>query len=114
MASLSWFTVLLGCITAAAFGLFVWHSVQLHLTKPADLAWRGIIKLVSLNGVPKDIAHIYPRWFTLLIAFFISGSLLAANLAWATDHSFFVVIFPLVFYYFFARFFFWEKADLVD
>jgi hypothetical protein len=114
MASLSGFTLILGSFTIAAFGAFAWYTVRMHTVKPTDLAWRGIIKMVSLNGVPKSMAEIYPRWFFLLIAFFILGSVLAGCMAWATDHSFFVVIFPLLFYYFFARFFFWEKADLVD
>lgn len=114
MVQFSWLTAVLACVTVASFGLFAWYTVQMHLAKPPDLAWRGIIKLVSLGGVPQNLTRLYPRWFTLLIAFFVAGSLLAANLAWASDHSFFVVIFPLLFYYFFARFFFWEKADLVD
>ena len=114
MVSFSWFTAALACLTAASFGLFAWYSVQLHMAKPSELAWRGIIKMISLGGVPPKLVQIYPRWFTMLIAFFVSGCLLAANLAWATDHSFFVVIFPLLFYYFFARYFFWEKADLAD
>lgn len=114
MAPLSWISVVLGCLTAASFLIFAWFSIQVHRAKPGDLAWRGIIKMVSLHGLPKELTQLYPRWFTLLIAFYISGSLLTANLVWATDHSFFVVIFPLLFYYFFARFFFWEKADLVD
>jgi hypothetical protein len=86
----------------------------LHRLKPSDLAWRGIVKLVSLNGVPQAMGAVYTKWFASLCAFYLLGSLAVGFFVWPTDHSFFVVLFPLLFYYFFARYFLWEKADLTD
>lgn len=114
MISVTWVTILMGALALLVFGAWAVMSWAIHRAKPADLAWRGIVKLVSLNGVPASLAAIYPRWFALLVTFFIMGSLFVAMLVWASDHSFFVIIFPLLFYYFFARYFFWEKADLAD
>ncbi|MFZ5627576.1 MAG: hypothetical protein ACOY5B_00495 [Spirochaetota bacterium] len=107
-------TITLLALSVATFVYLVWLSLQLHRQKPADLAWRGIIKLVSLAGVPAAISGIYPRWFKVFWAFFLLGSLAVASAVWGTDHSFLVVIFPLLFYYFFARYFLWEKEDLAD
>lgn len=107
-------TITLLALSAATFIYLVWLSVQLHRQKPSGLAWRGIIKLVSLGDVPVAINGIYPRWFKAFWAFFLLGSLAVASAVWGTDHSFLVVIFPLLFYYFFARYFLWEKEDLTD
>ncbi len=47
-------------------------------------------------------------------AFFALTCVTVSVFVWATDHSFFVVLFPLLFYYFFARYLLWEKQDLAD
>ena len=101
-------------LTAISFAGWVFYSLQIHRSKPSDLAWRGIVKMVALNGVPQSIAAAYSRWFVAFWAFFIFTCVTVALAVWATDHSFFIVIFPLLFYYFFVRFFMWEKADLAD
>ncbi len=105
-------TLTLFALCGVAFLYLAWLSLKLNRQKPAELAWRGIIKLVSLSGVPASISSIYPRWFRAFWAFFLLGSLAVASAVWGTDHSFFVVIFPLLFYYFFARYFLWQKEDL--
>jgi len=107
-------TITLLALSGATFIYLAWLSLQLHRQKPAELAWRGIIKLVSLSGVPAAISGIYARWFRAFWVFFLLGSLAVACAVWGTDHSFLVVIFPLLFYYFFARYFLWEKEDLTD
>lgn len=107
-------TIALFVLTAATFIYLLWLSLQLHRRKPAELAWRGIIKLIALGSVPTAIADLYPRWFKAFWAFFALGSLAVAFAVWNTDHSFLVVIFPLLFYYFFVRYFLWEKEDLSD
>jgi hypothetical protein len=107
-------TITLLALTVMTFIYFFYLSIRLHREKPAGLAWRGIIKLVALQGVPAPISQIYPRWFQAFWAFFILISLLVASAVWDSDHSFLVFIFPLLFYYFFARYFLWEKHDLND
>lgn len=107
-------TTALFVISAATLVYLLWLSLQLHRQKPAGLAWRGIIKALSLGGAPVAIAPLYARWFNAFWAFFGLGSLAVAFAVWGTDHSFLVVIFPLLFYYFFARYFLWEKEDLSD
>jgi hypothetical protein len=107
-------TITLLALTATTFIYLAWLSVRLHRQKPSGLAWRGIIKLVALQGLPAAISGIYPRWFLAFWAFFFVGSLAVASAVWGSDHSFLVVIFPLLFYYFFARYFLWEKEDLND
>lgn len=101
-------------LTILSFGAFVFFSLQVHRAKGGDLAWRGIVKRVSLDGVPSNLAPVYPRWFAAFGVFFLLGCLSVGYAVWGTDHSFLIVIFPLLFYYFFARFFLWEKADLTD
>lgn len=107
-------TITLLVLSAASFTYLFWLSVRLHRQKPADLAWRGLIKVVSLGGVPQAIRALYPRWFRAFWVFFLLGSVTVACAVWDTDHSFLVIIFPLLFYYFFARYFLWEKEDLSD
>lgn len=104
------FTVL----SAATFAAWLFYSLKIHRAKPQDLHWRGIIKLVALSGVPAAIAGFYRAWFASFWAFFVLTCITVALATWATDHSFFIVIFPLLFYYFFVRYFMWEKADLTD
>jgi hypothetical protein len=101
-------------IALLALLAFVYFSFQMHRVKGSSLSWRGIIKLVSLNGVPADMSSVYRKWFVAFAAVFIFGCLAVSCLVWGSDHSFLIVIFPLLFYYFFARFFLWEKADLSD
>lgn len=113
-AAMGALSVALFALTAASLVYFVSLSVKLHRIKPKDLNWRGIIKLASLRGVPATMSGIYTRWFRAFWAFYLVGCLAVATAVWGTDHSFLVVIFPLLFYYFFARYFLWEKADLSD
>lgn len=101
-------------LTVFSFVGWLFYSVQVHRSKPADLAWRGIVKIVALEGVPQTMNAVYGRWFVLLWAFFVLTCITVAIAVWPTDHSFFVVIFPLLFYYFFIRYFMWEKDDLTD
>ncbi len=106
--------VLFLVLTVGAFAAWLFYSLQMHRTKPNDLAWRGIVKMVALNGLPQVIAGVYSRWFLAFWAFFILTCITVGLAVWATDHSFLIVIFPLLFYYFFVRYFMWEKADLAD
>ncbi|MBN8221807.1 MAG: hypothetical protein J0L53_12845 [Spirochaetes bacterium] len=108
--------VLIGltALTVLAFGAFVVFSLQVHRAKSSELKWRGIVKLISLHGAPANLAAIYNRWFAAFGTFFLLTCLSVGYGVWGTDHSFLIVIFPLLFYYFFARFFLWEKADLTD
>lgn len=101
-------------LAVASLVYFVVLSLQLNQKKPAELKWRGIIKIVSLQGVPAGLAKLYPLWFRAFWLFFLVTCLAVATAVWASDHSFLVVIFPLLFYYFFARYFLWEKDDLAD
>jgi hypothetical protein len=114
MVSFSPLLITLVLLTALALGAFLYFSVQMHRAKDRGLAWRGIVKLLSLNGVPAALAPVYPKWFAAFGAFFLIGCISVGYVVWGTDHSFLIVIFPLLFYYFFARFFLWEKADLTD
>lgn len=114
MVAFSPVLIALAALTVLAFGAFAWFSVQVHRAKSSELKWRGIVKLISLNGVPANLAAVYNRWFAAFGAFFLLACISVAYAVWGTDHSFLIVIFPLLFYYFFARFFLWEKADLTD
>lgn len=114
MTPLSPVFIALTAVTVASFGAFAYFSVLLHLAKGNSPTWRGIIKLVALGGMPEKLVAVYPRWFAAFWAFYAAGCIYVAWLSWGTDHSFLVVIFPLLFYYFFARYFLWEKADLTD
>ena len=106
--------IMIMILTLLSLGAFIYFSLQVHRAKGSTLGWRGIVKLVSMNGTPASLAAVYPRWFMAFCAFFFAGCLYVAYLVWGTDHSFLIVIFPLLFYYFFARYFLWEKADLSD
>jgi len=106
--------IALAALCVAAFSIFAFYSTRLHQAKPAALRWRGIVKIVSLQGEPFAIQSYYRRWFISFWSFYASACVFVGVLVWATDHSFFVVIFPLLFYYFFVRYFLWEKADLSD
>jgi hypothetical protein len=101
-------------VNAAALAAFVYFSVQLHRAKPKGLAWRGLVKLVSLGEMPADFGSSYRRWFVTFVVFYLVTCTTVSVYVWATDHSFFVVLFPLLFYYFFARYLLWEKQDLAD
>jgi hypothetical protein len=114
MESISYLLLLLLLLNFGAFVAFALFSVQLHHSKPAELPWRGLVKLVSLTGIPAALEQTYRKWLTTFAIFFGFTCLTVAVLVWATDHSFFVVLFPLLFYYFFARYLLWEKQDLAD
>jgi len=106
--------LLLTALVFAASAALAYASYALQQKKPKDLRWRGLVKIVSLSGVPNAIAVVYPRWFGALVTFYVALCIWVAYWVWGSDHSFFVVLFPLLAYYFFMRFFFWEKSDLND
>ncbi|MBV6494123.1 MAG: hypothetical protein LDLANPLL_02149 [Turneriella sp.] len=114
MASLDSFFIVLVTISILALAAFVYFTLLLHRAKDVDTKWRGIVKTLSLNGTPENLALLYPRWLLAFGAFFLLACVSVGYGVWSTDHSFFVVIFPLLFYYFFARYFLWEKSDLTD
>lgn len=114
MQSLSLLKLACIVVNAVALAAFVYLSLQVHRSKPRELAWRGFVKLVSLGDVPAALSHIYRRWLASFAFFFALTCITVAVFAWSTDHSFFVVLFPLLFYYFFARYLLWEKQDLAD
>ncbi len=114
MESISFGTTLLFLVNLTALAVFVYLSFDIHRAKPGDLPWRGFVKIASLAGVPAALETTYRRWLVALVAFFALTCLSVAVVVWATDHSFFVVLFPLLFYYFFARYLLWEKQDLTD
>lgn len=107
-------TITLFALSAVSLAYLLWLSLRLQRCKPPGLAWRGLVKVVSLGGVPASLGAVYPRWFGAFCTFFLLQSLAVACAVWGSDHSFLVVIFPLLFYYFFARYFLWEKEDLSD
>ncbi|MCS6972149.1 MAG: hypothetical protein N2Z22_06915 [Turneriella sp.] len=107
-------TLIFLVLSVLSFLYWLFVTLQLHQQKPMTLPWRGIVKLVALKGVPGGLEKLYPRWFRALWAFYALGCITVALYVWDTDHSFFVFIFPLLFYYFFIRYFLWEKADLSD
>lgn len=111
---MNWLALFFLAVTLASFAVLLLLSVGMHRNKPADLSWRGIIKLVALNGVPSALNALYQRWLRAFWSFFVLACVTVAVQVWAGDHSFLVVIFPLLFYYFFARYFLWEKDDLTD
>jgi hypothetical protein len=102
MVSLAPLPLALTAVTALTLGAFLYFSFLVHRGKGGALAWRGIVKIISLGGVPEQLKTVF------------SGCVNVGYLVWGTDHSFLIVIFPLLFYYFFARYFLWEKADLTD
>lgn len=114
MVTYSPVVIALGAVTAVCFVAFLYFSFLMHRAKRDTFPWRGIIKLISLAGVPATLAGVYTRWFAAFWAFFLSACVSVGFAVWGTDHSFLIVLFPLLFYYFFARFFLWEKADLTD
>lgn len=93
---------------------FAYLSLKLSREKSSELHWRGIVKILSLEGVPASLSEIYSIWFKNFWALCLALWLAVSLTVWNSDHSFFVVIFPLLFYYFFMRFFLWQKEDLSD
>ncbi|HRP70921.1 MAG TPA: hypothetical protein PLY93_15465 [Turneriella sp.] len=114
MLSLNPILIVLTTLSIIALAAFLYFSVLLHRSKDRTLRWRGIVKTLSLNGAPNSLAAIYSRWFIAFVAVYILACVSVGYAVWHTDHSFLIVIFPLLFYYFFARYFLWEKADLID
>ncbi len=114
MQSLPYIKILFVALNTAAFAAFAYYCMQLQRVKPKDLPWRGLVKLVSLGTVSDEFARCYRLWFIAFAGFFLITCITVSIFVWATDHSFFVVLFPLLFYYFFARYLLWEKQDLAD
>lgn len=114
MQALSYLKIFCLLVNVAALAAFVYLSLQLNRAKPKDLPWRGLVKLVSLGDLPAEFGKSYRRWFVAFVVFYLVTCVTVSIHVWATDHSFFVVLFPLLFYYFFARYLLWEKQDLAD
>lgn len=114
MEPVSYLKIFCLAVNALALAAFVYLSWQLHREKPKDLAWRGLVKLVSLGGIAANFNKTYRAWFAAFVVFYLVTCVTVSVYVWATDHSFLVVLFPLLFYYFFARYLLWEKQDLAD
>jgi len=94
--------------------LCLYLSFRLHAQKSSDVPWRGIIKFATLGKLPISAQKLYALWFKSLLVFSGCTIISVTYLTWNTDHSFLLFIFPLLFYYFFLRYFFWEKSDILD
>lgn len=114
MESMPYLKILCVMLNGVALAAFAYLTLQLRRVKPDDLAWRGLVKLVSLNEKPAEFLKAYRVWFMSFVIFYLITCLTVSIFVWATDHSFLVVLFPLLFYYFFARYLLWEKQDLAD
>lgn len=82
----------------------------IQFCKEKDVQLRGILKLIYLGKL---------SWNAPLNVFFtVTGLLLIASwisisvLVYKTDHSFWIILYPILAIYFTSRYFLWFKEDL--
>ena len=81
--------------------------------KEHNLRWRALYKQYAYRFEENPPAHLKSFLFWHLLASCVP-CLWVAYFSYDTDWSFLIFLFPIVWYYFWLRFFFWEKSDLHD
>ena len=82
------------------------------LTQHSIRRFRAIVKRLDIGEFTDEQNKAVKLW--LLSGFICSliGCLFVIKHSWASDYSFMIGLYPVVFYYFSIRFLMWEKEDL--
>ena len=104
-------------VLASLVVFFLWlhrfYSIW-HLCHSKNIGLRGILKHYNLDIFDSSQKKSVQIWTALTI----SGSLLLffwiIYYTWASDYSFLMGIFPIVWFYWLGRALLWEKKDLID
>ena len=94
--------------------LLPWLILTLKIAAlPECNRFRAIIKHLAHDKYSAAPARIIKIWglFTGLASLVPCAWITWST--WATDYSFFIGLFPLMWYYFLVRYLFWEKPDLL-
>lgn len=76
----------------------------------SGLKVRGILKQVYQQRVAWSAPVHHFFYLTFLLG--ISSWLLVSVITFKTDHSFWIVLYPILLWYFTSRYFLWDKEDL--
>ncbi|RME90336.1 MAG: hypothetical protein D6767_07000 [Candidatus Hydrogenedentota bacterium] len=107
--ALSILTFVLGIVLFMSVHKKVWEIFKQHNIKA-----RAMVKYISLREWDPEQDAVLTKFLTACILISLSPCFFIASLTWATDYSFLIVLFPLLWYYYLVRYFFWEKEDLED
>lgn len=87
----------------------------LHIKKKHSFKLRGIIKNIFYTKIiPEPEIQAANRWIITAILYSLIPTIWIAILTYRTDYSFLILLFPIIWYYYFLRFLFWEKSDLEE
>lgn len=98
-----------GCVV-----LFQVKETLQRLISEHQIPLRGMIKFLSQKNLSAQDEARVNLFYIGLLDISLAPCILVAGLSWATDYSFLIVLFPIVWYYYLIRFLFWEKSDLYD
>lgn len=80
--------------------------------KGNQLKWRALYKQVAYLAKENTSTLTYLLWANALLS--LVPCFWVGYYSYNTDWSFLILLFPIMWYYFWVRFFFWEKNDLRD
>ncbi len=91
----------------------VLYGIYLHSwKKKTGYPLRGIVKnlyyLETFHGEAENEAS---RLVLLSLVYSLLPVIWVIQISWKTDYSFMIALFPIIWYYYFLRFFMWEKSD---
>ncbi len=97
-------------LSAALF--IAWLILTVNLLKAKVTRFRGLLKHYT-NGEYSEQQGTLKLWFLITALLSIVPCIWVSYYSWATDYSFLIGLFPIVWYYFLTRFVMFEKADLI-
>ncbi|MDH5718477.1 MAG: hypothetical protein OEZ22_12695 [Spirochaetia bacterium] len=113
---MSYFIFSLILILTIVLGVWFYYETIpfLKVKTKNNLKLRGLAKIFALENFEEDTEKVLKRWLVSLFVFSIIPCFWVFYFSWATDYSFLIGLFPLLWYYFTGRYILWEKHDLYD
>lgn len=100
-------TVVFG-VTTFLFALYTFY-----IKNKFSIEFHGIMKKVfyTQSILPSE-EPIVMRWLVIAFLYSIVPVIWISLLTCKTDYSFLILLFPIIWYYYYLRFIFWEKSDI--
>lgn len=103
--------VLIIVVSVLIFAYWVFSFFKtIQFCKENDVQLRGILKLIYLGKLSWDAP--LNLFFTITGLLLIASWLSISFLVYKTDHSFWIILYPILMVYFTSRYFLWFKEDL--
>lgn len=93
--------------------LFLWwmhHTLKLF--KDGHIKTRAVAKQIAFEQLQPEAEKTARAWLITTLVFSLVPVFWVSYFCYATDYSFMIGLFPVLWYYFLLRYLFWEKSDL--